>query len=181
MELSNVQSALASLEERFHQLRVDGERRLQQQETTIAELRQQLAEAIGKNRTAETKLAALESAQTDQHIAHEQEIAGLQNKLKARNEEVDHLRIRCEVLLQQSMRTQALESEVQRLTDYIRQSEQEDQQLYVQLSRSLDDRREQAALSNDLRAQLKHARRSQEKLTTLLHKKQHLFTRLLQP
>jgi septal ring factor EnvC (AmiA/AmiB activator) len=59
MELSNIQSALASLEERFHKLRMLGEQQLQKQESTISELRQQLAESIGHNSSHEKELAAL--------------------------------------------------------------------------------------------------------------------------
>jgi len=173
MELSNVQSALASLEERFHRLSVNSRQRLQKQETTIAELRQQLAEMIAKHRTAE-------ASQRDQNISHELEMTALCRKLEVRKEEVDNLRIRCEVLLQQSRRAQALEAEVQRLNEYIHQCEQEDQELYVQLNYALDENREQAALTKNLRIQLKLARRYQEILVTSLKKEHRLFTRLLQ-
>jgi DNA repair exonuclease SbcCD ATPase subunit len=173
MELSNIQSALASLEERFHKLRVLGEQQLQKHESTIAELRQQLAESIGEHRAVEAKLES-------QNTSHEQELAILLQKLEHRNKEVDHLRIRCELLLQQSRHTKALEDEAQQLKEYIQQCDLEDQELCRQLNESLDENRDQVARSKDLQVKLNHARRVQQGLASLLSKERHLFTRLLQ-
>ncbi len=155
MELSHVQSGLTSLEDRFRELRILGEQQLQDHENTIANLQQQLSQAIAQQQAAE-KLHEIDRL-----------------KLQQRIDEISYLRIRCEVLLQQTKETELLKQKVQRLEDHLEQVKLEDQGLFSELKQS-------TRVNIDLNEELTQANKLNSFLATLLNHKQHLLAKLFE-
>lgn len=173
MEATNLQLALTSLENRFRELSSLGEQQIQTHENTILELQERLSHAIGSQKATEAQLQTCEEA-------FALELEGLQDKLKRRDEEVIHLRVRCEVLLQNNERTEVCQAEILRLNQYIDQSRLEDQHLVDQLSHALAEIDEQKRLANHLKYELQNSRKQIEKLRGLFGKNQLVISRLAQ-
>lgn len=171
MESNTLQLALASLENRFRELSSLGEQQIQTHENTIFDLEERLSHAIGSQLATEAQLKSSEDT-------FAQEVAGLQAKLQRREEEVDHLRVRCEVLLQQNERTEAYQAEIQGLNQYIDQSRLEDQHLVEQLTRAVAEIEEQKKLVNQLKYDLISSRQHKDKLKVIVEKNHYMISRL---
>ena len=154
MEANNIQRALTSLEDRFHELRNVGEKRLQANERTIYDLQEQLANAIGCQHETEIKLRATEE------------------ELLLRSEEVNYLRIRCEVLLQEAKQVEQLQTQTQKMQAHLEQSKLEDEQLLINLNQTLEDNKK-------LRIKVEHAGKAYSELRGITQKSQNTIDRLI--
>ena len=173
METNNLQLALTTLENRFRELSSLGDQQLQTHENTISELKERLSHAIGSQKTTETQLQSCKEAYT-------QELEDLQIKLQRRDEEVGHLRVRCEVLLQQNERTDDYQAEILSLNQYIDQSRLEDQHLVDQLSQALLEIEEQKRIANNLKHELQNLYKQKERFKILIVRSQNTISRLAQ-
>lgn len=111
MESNSVQQALISLEDRFRELRDLGQNKLQDQETTIGELRNQLSQAIAAE------------------MAASQKIDDLSSKLEHKSKEVDILRVRCEISAQRARHAEALKQQLETARATIQEKIQEEEHM----------------------------------------------------
>lgn len=171
MDSNSVQQALISLEDRFRELRDLGQNKLQAQETTIGELRNQLSQAIAAEMAASQKIIAAE-------MAASQKIDELSSKLEHKSKEVDILRVRCEISAQRARHAEALKQQLETARATIQEKIQEEEHM-LEIISDLNARNRE--LRSEARSLAQSAQQSHAHLTksfALLNKYSQINSRL---
>lgn len=162
MDSNRVQQALISLEDRFRELRDLGQNRLQVQETTISDLRDQLSRAIAAEMEATKRLE------------------DLRDQYEHKSKEVDSLRVRCEIFAQRARQTEILKQRLEDLQEALKDKTREEEQM-LELVSSLSERSN--SLKSEIQVETQRSARVHNALAgsfTVLRKYACLNSRLIQ-
>lgn len=184
MDSNRVQQALISLEDRFRELRDLGQKRLQVQETTISDLRNELSGAIAAEMEAAKQLQELRNKYNqsveDLHNEYEHKIKDLSDQLTRKSTEVETLRVRCEIFAQRARQAELLKQRLEDLQGALKEKTREEEQM-LEIISSLSERSK--SLKSEIQAETQKRSQAHSVLAgsfTLLRRYASLNSRLMQ-